>query len=431
MDLKVSARNILRRVYAGKEEGTPSDTEKVEVVKNNPPKTVSFLFFNAGDEIPFKDIASYVKDNKKKALVNLENGNFSWERAILKTNDYNTGEPSSEENSIIYIVSLNRDGTMAGNEVLKDIKNNEKNNNNFKNYEAVLSKLRAMMFVDSKLNFNFSPQMVKRSYADRDLVEVIKAGSISGSLRINDFDNYYGIGTHRMRTMPSTNIPGVSQELVLLGARYEVPSTADNFLGKNKPFLGTKDQMEYLNKIEVTTENEEQPAEKSEGVTPMVEKNEDTNFEPVSEQGKTTKQEVVDTYKSAKDDKDSAIRELKEDDPDANYYTGDNSVMQDLVRRQHKKMKIRKNAQFTSTQPTPSTPATSQSKPGKNPSIPISNNPDENNKSSEVLKNIAEQQKKVNKQVQDLQKTQQTMFGNIKSASDSSVLKVLSLYIES
>jgi hypothetical protein len=44
--------------------------------------------------------------------------------------------------------------------------------------------------------------------------------------------------------------------------------------------------------------------------------------------------------------KDATIKEINKDDPSVNQYTGDNSIMQDLVRAQHKKMKIRRTAQM-------------------------------------------------------------------------------------
>ena len=47
---------------------------------------------------------------------------------------------------------------------------------------------------------------------------------------------------------------------------------------------------------------------------------------------------------SDSEEKESKIREINKDDPNVNQYIGDFSIMQDLVRRQHKKMKIRKQA---------------------------------------------------------------------------------------
>jgi hypothetical protein len=419
----VSVQNVIRKVLAADEE----TTEKIEVVKNNQPSTNAFLFFNAGEEIPFNNITEYVKTNKSKVLINLENGNLSWEKAVLKTNEYNTGEPESEDNSLLYVVSLNRDGTLAGNEVIKDMKNNDRNNNNLKNYDAILNKIRSMLFVDNKLNFSLNTQTIKRSYADRDLISIIKTGVINESLKVNDFDNYYGIGTHRMRTMPSTNIPGVTREPVLLGARYEIPSSADNFDGKNKPFLGTKDQIEYLKKIDpvegVSTIKEEKSDAQLNKDIGMKDKKpgNKSKFVPVSEQEKVTEEQVTDQYRSAGSDKGSTIKEFNEDDPYANYYTGDNSVMQDLVRRQHKKMKIRKNAQFTSTQPTPSTPSTSSTSTSKSPSIPISQDPKKNVEHSNLLKDIAKKQEDVNKQLESINQAI--------SASSATVENVLATYL--
>lgn len=385
MNLNISAIRVITK-YAGKE--TKEKSKKIPAAKDNPPINISFLFFDAGEEIPFDDVVTYVKNNGEKALITLENGNINWEKLVLKTNQYGAGEPEPPENSLLYIADLNRDGTLAGNEKIKDMKNAERNVNNLDNFEAVLNKLRSMAFENNKLNFNLNPQFIKEPYTDKNIRSIIKESSIPEMLSINDFDNYYGIGTHRIRTMPSTSVPGTVQEPVLVGARYEVPSSADNFADKNIPFLGTKEQMSYLK--EKVSEPQETKEVQTETPAKKEEEMEESKFQPVSEQSPSTQEQVKNKYASTKG-KDSRIVELKEDDPSANYYTGDNSIMQDLVKRQHKKMKIRKQSFKVDAD--------------DGASVPISNDPEKNKETAEVLKNLAETQKQVKDKLQDIQRT--------------------------
>jgi hypothetical protein len=82
----------------------------------------------------------------------------------------------------------------------------------------------------------------------------------------------------------------------------------------------------------------------------------------------------VTTKEASYEEKDSKIREINKDDPNVNQYLGDFSIMQDLVKRQHKKMKIRKEAmEKDAATPIPGRGGTPWNPPKINTPVPIGN----------------------------------------------------------
>lgn len=351
MDLKLSAQKILKKVYAGKEED-PKDTSEERGVQTIPQpeerdgkKTSSYLYFTAdrANKINFADLYNEVKEKGDVLFDKLKEGNFFWEKIIVKTNEYGAN-PVPEEKSYIFSVDLNRDGTPRETTIgLINISNNKKLSPSVEeNYQAYIEKIKSMVFSDGILNFEYNPVYIPGNFTNDHIVRIAKNIPIDGAIKAdNTFTEAYPISGFRLRTMSGTNIPSaVNSDEILVGPKYDVPNPqVDNFMGKNVAFLGTLGpggQMDDLKKAiaEGAQEAPKKEQQKTQEDTPV--------NEPVDEQKPTTKEEV--TNKFAKDEKESKIVELKKDDPDANYYTGDNSVMQDLVRRQHKKMKIRKHA---------------------------------------------------------------------------------------
>ena len=425
MNVKIAARKLLKNIYAGKEE-EPEDTEKVPVTENRQPNNTAYLFFNANEPIAFNDLDSLIKEKGDLIIPSLESGNFKWTYAVFKIDD---GKDIN-----FYHTQLNQDGSMGSGGVLLNAKGEQLSAMEMgeDKYRQKIEIFKATFFESERLTFEQSPVFIKKNFSNNDLKPIINSSPVQGAL--NNFDGTYLVGNYRVRLLISTNKPDgipANVKAPLVGPRYEVPTADDKFgSNKNQPFFGTENDIAYLKKKASESKgSQEKTVELSEKEAPMKE-NQPTNFNPTDEQEKTTKNEVRDKYsKSAQDEKDSAIKELKKDDPDANYYTGDNSVMQDLVRRQHKKMKIRKTAQFTSSQPSSMGSPTSTTPKGKSPSIPISEKPEENVKSSKVLQDIAKQQEEVNKKLKTINQQQSNIFSG-KSASSLMLKRVLSNYLK-
>ena len=427
MNVKISARNLLKNIYAGKEE-EPAETEKVPVTENRQPNNSAYLFFNSNEPIAFNDLDSLIKEKGSLIIPSLESGNFKWTYAVFKIDD--------GRDVHFYHTQLNQDGSIGSGGVLLNSKGGQVSAMEMgeDKYRQKIDLFKATFFENERLTFEQSPVFIKKNFSNNDLRPIINNNPVQGSL--NNFDGTYLVGSYRIRLLISTNKPdGIPANIKapLTGPRYEVPTADDKFgSSKNQPFFGTENDIAYLKKIASESKgvkDKEITVEPSEKEAPMKEE-QPTNFNPTDEQEKTTENEVRDKYsKSAADEKDSAIKELKKDDPDANYYTGDNSVMQDLVRRQHNKIKIRKMAQFTSSQPSPMGAPTSTTPKGKSPSIPISEKPEENVKSSKVLQDIAKQQEEVNKKLKTINQQQSNIFSG-KSASSLMLKRVLSNYLK-
>lgn len=204
----------------------------------------------------------------------------------------------------------------------------------------------------------FSRSMPNENDTKRMLKESLQtvAGSVTDS---GDFEKngvmYEG---YRMRatTIPGTplrNIDGTISNEDEIG-----PNKKGYYPGGEKAF---RELME-VSKYSPEKETEEKPKEKGapqESLGEKVEEKEESRFRPVDEVTPTTKRKVNEMTTQASD-KESKIIEINEDDPRANYYTGDWSIMRDLVRRQHKKMKIRKEAQGNIDLNVPATPEDTQ-----------------------------------------------------------------------
>lgn len=138
------------------------------------------------------------------------------------------------------------------------------------------------------------------------------------------------------------NIDGTSSNKDELG-----PNKRGHYTGGEKAFRQLMEVSGYSPEAPGAEEKPEEKGAPEESLGKKV-KEQESKYRPVDEVEPTSKKKVEErTIDASKKPKEGYIREVNEDEPGVNQYEGDWSIMQDLVRRQHKKMKIRKEAQGT------------------------------------------------------------------------------------
>jgi len=411
MNLKISAQNVLKKRYAVEEEETQE--EKNEKIPQPSTSTADedtsvTLYFTAdkNDPINYSNIYEEVKKQGNALIKKIQSGNFFWNHIVIKTNDYGAS-PVDPKKSYILTSKLSGDGSLiAPDQKIINSDNKVLDNNNTEDYDSVLNKIVSKAFKDNKLSFDFNP-VFKRSTAPEsgDLVRIFKGQRVPGEVyNKNVFEQEFGPSQYRMRLITSgISIPGLSNTSnILIGPMYNVPNAqADNFMGENIAFTGDTTQMNKL-KEAISKEVQEKPEDELQQVQPKEE--EETVNTPVDEQHPTSKEDVT------------------------NRYARDNSIMQDLVKRQHKRMKIRQ-ANYTTSSPTSPTAPTSTINTSKNKnSIPVHdmNQADDNINNANKLKQLGEKQKKIQDQVNKLN----TQMTATVASSASLVENVLSKYLE-
>lgn len=141
------------------------------------------------------------------------------------------------------------------------------------------------------------------------------------------------------------NIDGTSSNKDELG-----PNKRGHYVGGEQAFQQLIEASGYKPEKPEAVEQPEEKGAPEESLGEKVEKQEENQkdapqYRPVDEVEPTNKK--IEKERTINASKEAYIREVNKDEPGVNQYEGDWSIMQDLVRRQHKKMKIRKEAAGT------------------------------------------------------------------------------------
>lgn len=188
----------------------------------------------------------------------------------------------------------------------------------------------------------FSNSMPNENIPRRLLVETLQsvAGSTTDS---GDFaDNGVMNENYRIRALSVAGTPLRKIDGTISNEDNIGPGGKKGYYpGGEKAFRELMESTGYKPQEETEEKSEEKGAPE-ESLKEQKEE-EESKYRSVDEVEPTTKEEVNMRTTQASD-KTGFIKEIEEDDPRANHYTGDWGIMRDLVKLQRKKMKIRKEA---------------------------------------------------------------------------------------
>lgn len=358
------AKNILYKLHLAEEAEVEKNLELQE--KAYPEYTKRYYFFNTMknkdgtrgiDFNRLKEILEEADPEGKKSLINkLQSGlvaqkgdNFKWDAIAIKTNKYN-GDTHKEY--VVYYGKLTPAGRRTNNEEIipEDIGNNINMEQFVKDHNIYVNKSGV---TDAVYLAPDQGAFLEKNPTDQDMNFILRSrGTYKGEMPWEEFRSEY-MSNYRV---------WFEEKNELRKPDLSIP-VEDDFLQEGQPYRGTPRDLEKLIKAagvdlsglqEKIQEEKELPSDSlGEKMEEQKGGKEELEFTPVDEQRPTSKQRVENKYIEASE-KVSKIREIKKDDPGANYYVGDFSILQDLVRRQHKKMKLRKAA-ITTTQVSPIT----------------------------------------------------------------------------
>jgi len=429
----ITVYNVINK-YAGKEEtvapeavGSSQDFQKV---------TINYIYFKAADEINYVKLLDEVKKDPKyiekiKASISgnsvakkspVSGDNFMWTDAIIKTN----AVFDTKDVTIIYKCSLSVDGKdTSDNYSLYSVLENgslSQINTAYENMTVsdIVKKIRESIQKDQRINFDYSTNFINRPYNDVDLKRV--AGNVNlGGMDKKTFDVRYSSSDYRLVDLTTNQLRSPTFELI----------KEDNYMNKpGVPFIGTSEQIEELEKVaesvsSVTVQGKpekiKEPKEPKESkpLQPKIPESVKVNS-PDSSLSKTKADErFVQASRRYKLKIDSAIKKVKEDERGVPTYTGDSSIMQDLVRLQHKNMKIRKESAIIKRNV--QNPSKIQQETGgtqqTNPTGGI----------EKAQKNLTEQNENINKTVTDAQKSLAEVQKDLKGANPQQIAQTSSL----
>lgn len=359
--------SVLKTVLAAKAEVSPSERGEEDTHRGDVPPLKSEVgsldivgrvyFYSAprGKQIDFKNLwnilsgqdKSIGNEDRKNLMQNLKEGtvpyggdHFKWNALMIKAQD-----GSNPNNVVVYTYSLGPSGQYeSGNvEMVKTGDYDFPDPDSFQKENALFGNINELQMVSlaSGGDVSFSTAEPSVNVANRFLRASSSQVASPSQSNLNDITPFF--------RMWAIGVGGTSE-----GGELRLPDgriAKEDQIGLNKrgQYKGGsrayQDLMENAgNPDKKMTETEEKPKELD-----VTDKSLGSKMnQPVDEQSKTTKeQEDLNTIQASDSNRESYIKEVNEEDSRSNEYVGDFSIMQDLVRRQHKKMKLRKEAQGT------------------------------------------------------------------------------------
>lgn len=335
-------------------------------------QVISRLYFfsaPAGKDIPFYQMYSILSGNaegvngadKRELIENLKGGSapyagdwFKWIAVAVLCED-----PADSQRKAAYMYLLSPWGTFdsARTRMAKtgqpgfDVPSAEEAAKRFSLFKTVQDPAGAinnMVDIATGPGTFFSTTTPSEGLVDKMLVA--KPESLVQGAR-SDFDVETFNSQYRIRVVgvgkggtELRNIDGTSSNKDEIG-----PNKRGHYVGGEQAFQQLIQVSGY--KPEETGTEKASPDEKGapeESLGEKVEENDESKFRPVDKVKPTSKERVEEqTIDASERPKGAYIREVNKEEPGVNQYEGDWSIMQDLVRRQHKKMKIRKEAAGT------------------------------------------------------------------------------------
>lgn len=429
MLIKEKAQNVLRKLVIAQEE------ENIELKEKNFSKyaeyTHRYYFFtilknpDGTEGIDFNNLEESLKraepQFKKNIVRKLQSGlvakngdNFKWDSIAIKTNKYN-GETHKEY--IVYYGKLTPDGRRTNNEriIPEDISKTVNIENFIKEHNVYVNKEG---IPDAIYLSPDQGTFIEKEASDQDMRFILKTqGTYQGGENWDQFKSEY-FSNYRV---------WFAERKELRKPDLSVP-VDDDFLKEGQPYRGRPQDLEALLKATNINLDKLEETESPESLGDQMKKQENKkeekkDFSPVDEQGQRSKDDVTNKYKDASS-KDSKIKEIKEDEPGVNYYVGDFSILQDLVKRQHKKMKVRKQAGMT---PTPVTPGTQTTSPANKVEIDLNNPPDHLKNKAKAVSDFAEKKQDL---LDDAQRKTEQLNRDINRMTRASAQKVIENYFK-
>jgi hypothetical protein len=358
---KKSIHNVLRALYAadpviekGKEDAPASETPEK---KDIPPKEADTLKIvnriylydiDPNKKISFSNMTTILsgtdEKGKSELIDNLKGGNtadfnadyFKWKTLYVKA-----VSQQDETKVVVYEYDLNPWGTKSSEG--KMVKSNTAGFNppppgdvssdpNYKLF-ATINQIPDMISLSQGPESFYSTDNVSDQFANKLLISRAES-TLSNKMSYDNFKtnifSYYRIWVP-ITANELRNVDGskpTSDQLPLMLQKV----SPGHYKGGGTFFKKFMDEGKFK-----TEEKEEAPAP----IAKAPVKPKTPEFTPATNEPK----------ESVPVEKDANIKEINKDDPNVNQYTGDNSVMQDLVRAQHKKMKIRRTAYMSGTAP--------------------------------------------------------------------------------
>ncbi len=405
--------NVVRGIYAADPEeeisGKPAPTKVTERYFYFQVKQVD----NVDSRIEYHKLKQEMlkgsPEIKEQIARNITTGivgkadNFAWRYIVVRTNAFEEGK------MVVYSCPLQTDGQkMATSDrklTIADKDERFKTEDAINRFEKEMNVFASVNLVGEVINLdaNGNQIFVKGTPQEKDIQQMTKTSiKYPNSFSRQRFNAEY-LHDYRIRVLPDAK--------TLLTPDFRAPT--DDFKGTEKEIS----DLLKIGKINPDTlKYEGDDKNKSLGDKIEEQKQEDEDFKPVSEQEPSSKEKVENRYKDASsaygEERESKIVEINEEDPDANYYMGDFSIMRDLVKRQKNKMKIRKQAAY-STVPSINKGQTSTTTPSGKKTIPVSNDPEENKENAKKLDNLGKAQEKMNDEIAKMHKQVEQKYGSM------------------